>query len=417
MQLAAGSASSDFLVQEILSSNIDGVTGVITFTITTIYPEHYAQYKPNLYKIFFPEAGNDYPTPSNLLENELYFLKDLNGTEIALYLTEADAVNDDDRITFTNEVLTGLTDKFYFYYTSTLRPLEQAGINRLHHIPLSEPRTFKTYAKAFIDGFELIRDPSNISTNLGFNNNDNVNPEIRNLTITFNPLTIHLFKTTNIPGIPIVTVDTEYTETNIVEIVDDSIVLYGTNGTDPAETITVDFEEFDYLDANTHELPSQIQVTIVDAIFETEEGNISLGDISQTLNLASNKNDYVSGSLSLYGITGKIYLQSNFFPTVSSGLKFIRHDYDAGFGTPTGITNGHFYLYPDNKFYYKFDIFTNHILYYSRHRNILEATGPIGPEDAALDFFNSTDYYISGTGFIGLNVNPTITFSDGIIYI
>lgn len=417
MQLAAGSASSDFLVQEILSSNIDGVTGVITFTITTIYPEHYAQYKPNLYKIFFPEAGNDYPTPSNLLENELYFLKDLNGTEIALYLTEADAVNDDDRITFTNEVLTGLTDKFYFYYTSTLRPLEQAGINRLHHIPLSEPRTFKTYGKAFVDGFELIRSPNGVITNFGFNNNDNVYPEIRNLTITFNPLTINLFKRTNIPGVPIVTVDTEYTETNIGEIVDDSIVLYGTNGTDPAETITVEFQEFDYLDPDTHELPSQIQVTIVDAIFETEEGNISLGDISETLNLASNKNDYVSGYMNLYGITGRIYIQSNFFPTVSSGLKFIRHDYNAGFGTPTGITEGYFYLYPDNKFYYKFNIFVFHILYYSRHRNILEATGPIGPEDAALNFFNSTDYYISGTGFIGLNVNPTITLSSGVIYI
>lgn len=103
--------------QSIYASNINLSTNVITFSISNAT----AEYLPSIYKVFFKEitVGSSLkPLPTNIISNEVYFLRKINATTCKLYTTEADALAQTNAVDWTSENVATVSSYFAMYYLS-----------------------------------------------------------------------------------------------------------------------------------------------------------------------------------------------------------------------------------------------------------------------------------------------------------
>ena len=103
--------------QSIYASNINLSTNVITFSISNAT----AEYLPSIYKVVFKEITVDdslKPLPTNILSNEVYFLRKINSTNCKLYTTEANALAQTNAVDWTSENVASVSTYFAMYYIS-----------------------------------------------------------------------------------------------------------------------------------------------------------------------------------------------------------------------------------------------------------------------------------------------------------
>ena len=103
--------------QLVYASNINLSTNVITFSISNAT----AEYLSNIYKVVFKEitvGASLKPLPTNIVGNEVYFLRKINATTCKLYTTESDALAQTNAVDWTSENVASVSTYFAMYYIS-----------------------------------------------------------------------------------------------------------------------------------------------------------------------------------------------------------------------------------------------------------------------------------------------------------
>ena len=349
--------------QLIYASNINLSTNVITFSISNAT----AEYLPSIYKVVFKEITVDdslKPLPTNILSNEVYFLRKINSTTCKLYTTEADALAQTNAVDWTSENVASVSTYFAMYYISKKYNISECielGAAEVEDIiccpaPVAMhdflPST-ATITKADSSTVTATIDDTDgqygINYNVFFKYTSNL-PMVGGLYQgTFEAVRVYLIRGSDsftvyvLVETPPVYGDGSYPNNKIRWFTSSGGLVFGAgalSGGIPEANINSSITVTEYFASSPpptpeqwtvnfsvpFELPSTIALTMTDAklknvtqtvvggvVTATDTNDIALGNISVTLTYDATTGYYFGPLENYYNIPGRLHIQSHFF--------------------------------------------------------------------------------------------------------